>query len=291
MNPQISITSPNIYVQFADSVLNPGNHVASFTLSEGAKASIQGINQASGVSMINFDDAVIYDVTSPGGTMKNWEVIGTNNNYTLNWGLGQWIQKTHSNNRDYNWYIDQGTTDNCGDINCGPTSVTMAIKWADSTNTSTVTEARLAFRSGCGTWSTNYVADYLNQNEIPYQWIPLPDSASQMRNSFKDQLDSGRILIIELIMSAVRQSSASPNSRVDKFYDGGFDHFIILKGYKQVDGELFFEVYDPWDLGQSYKDGTPMGENRYYRYEDIYLACDDVGAGGTGIAEIVVSQK
>jgi Peptidase_C39 like family len=295
-NPLISFPAPSIFtapsidVQFADSILTPGNFVASFTLSPDAKASIQGIDQTSGVSAINFNKTILYTITSASGKIKDWQVLGTNNNYTINWGLGQWLQKAHSNNRDYNWYINQLTTDSCGDVNCGPTSVTMAIKWADSTNTKTVTDARTAFRNGCGTWSTFYVADYLNQNSIPYAWIPLPDSSTQMRDSFKAQIDSGRILIIELYM-VIRPGLPDPNSRADSYYNDAFDHFIILKGYKQVDDELFFEVYDPWGLSEIYPDGTPKGENRYYRYEDIFAGCSDVGAGGTGIAEIVVSQK
>jgi hypothetical protein len=289
--PQISFVSPNIYVQFADSVMNPGNHVASYSLSPGATAAIQGVNQTSGVSINNFQNAIIYNVTSAAGTTKNWEVIGTNNSYTVNWGLGQWLQKSFSSNRDYNWYIDQGTTDSCGNINCGPTCVTMAIDWADSTYRGTVSQARLAFRTGCGPWSSFYVADFLTQNAIPFSWIPLPNSATSMRDIFKSQLDSGRIFIVELFIGAVRMSSLGLDSRVDKAYGGYFDHFIILKGYRQVDGELFFEVYDPWDLGETYKDGTPVGENRYYRYEDIFGGCSNEPAGGTGIAEIVISQK
>ncbi len=291
VNPQISFSSPDIVVQFPDTVINPGNLVANFTLSPGATATIQGVAQTSGVSVNDFGKAMVYNITSPSGTSKNWEVIGTNNNYTVNWSLGQWLQKSASNNRDYNWYIDQSATDNCGDINCGPTCVTMAIKWADSTYTGTVTEARTFIRSGCGTWSTFNIIDFLNYNNVPFSWIPLPDSATQMRDNFKNQLDSGRILIIELVMSAVRESANGINSRTDKFYNGDFNHFIILKGYRQVDGVFYFEVYDPWDLGEIYKDGTPVGENRFYRYDDIFNGCSGVGAGGTGIAEIVVSPK
>jgi hypothetical protein len=91
---------------------------------------------------------------------------------------------------------------------------------------------------------------------------------------------------------ALKFELAGPNSRVDRYYDEGFDHYIILKGYKQVDGELFFEVYDPWDPGGTYPGGTPDGENRYYRYEDIFIGCLNAGAGGgTPTAELSVSQK
>ena len=55
-SPQISFSASNnfaapiIQIQFADSIQNPGNFIASYTLSPGAKASIQGNDQTSGVS-------------------------------------------------------------------------------------------------------------------------------------------------------------------------------------------------------------------------------------------------
>ncbi len=296
-SPQISFSAPNnfgapiIQIEFADSTQNPGNFIASYTLSPGANASIQGSEQTSGVSMINLNNPILYTITSAAGNIKDWQVLGTNNNYTVNWDLGQWLQKAVSNNRDYNWYIDQGGTDSCGDVNCGPTSVTMAVKWADSTNVKTVSDARTSVRNGCGSWSTFNIADYLSLNAIPYYWVTLPDSATQTRDAFKAQIDSGRILIIELFMSGIRLSNAGPNARVDKYYDESFDHFIILKGYRQVDNELFFEVYDPWGLEETYSDGTPKGENRYYRYEDIFSGCNSITGGGTRIQEVAVLQK
>jgi NAD(P)-dependent dehydrogenase (short-subunit alcohol dehydrogenase family) len=41
-------------------------------------------------------------------------------------------------------------------------------------------------------------------------------------------------------------------------------------------------------LGQINSDGTPKGENRYYRYKDIFTAINDFSVGGTQIA---VSKK
>src|SRR5271170_764782 len=55
---QISINFPNIVVQFPDSVIAPGNLMASFTLSaSGDQATILGTRQVSGVNTINFDYA------------------------------------------------------------------------------------------------------------------------------------------------------------------------------------------------------------------------------------------
>ncbi len=72
-SPQISFSAPNntgapiIQIQFADSTLNPGKFIASYTLSPGAKASIRGNEQLSGVSMINLNNPILYSITSATG--------------------------------------------------------------------------------------------------------------------------------------------------------------------------------------------------------------------------------
>ena len=48
MHPQICIISPYVNIMFADSVTNPGDLVASFSLSSGAHANLNGIAQVSG---------------------------------------------------------------------------------------------------------------------------------------------------------------------------------------------------------------------------------------------------
>jgi len=46
-----------------------------------------------------------------------------------------------------------------------------------------------------------------------------------------------------------------------------------LKGYRNVDGETFFEAYDPYSFGSVNSDYSLKGQNRYYRYEDLAEAC------------------
>ena len=94
MHPQICIISPYVNIMFADSVTNPGDLVASFSLSSGAHANLNGIAQVSGITQNNFENALNYNVTNASGVTKSWEIIGTHNNYTANWGLGQWLQKS-----------------------------------------------------------------------------------------------------------------------------------------------------------------------------------------------------
>ena len=79
---QITINYPNILIVFPDSVIAPGNLVASFTLPTNDVVSIAGVRQVSGVTANNFDDAFIYTVKNQDNDSSQWEVAGTNNNYT-----------------------------------------------------------------------------------------------------------------------------------------------------------------------------------------------------------------
>jgi hypothetical protein len=287
---KVSINYPNIMVQFPDSVVAPGNLVASFTLfANGDQATILGTKQISGVNFNNFDYPFIYTIKNSGNDSSQWEVIETNNNYTLDWGLGQWLQLSHSNDRDYNWYIDQSSTGTCWQSNCGPSCATMAMMWADSTFTHTVEDARIYSKDSCQDWNNNFITGYLSTDNIPNRLIPLGDNASQMRDFFKAYLDSGMLLIVNLYTGSLPfPISQGANNRVDQFYNGFADpHFIILKGYRQTEMGFFFEVCDPFDLGETYPDGPPKGEDRFYHYEDIFNAIMANG-GGTQIA---VSRK
>ena len=286
-NSQVTFNYPDIMLRFPDSVTAPGMLAASFTLSPNDVATVAGTPQVSGVTANNFDFAFIYMVKNQDHDSAQWQVVGTNNDYTVPWGLGQWLQLSKSNDRDYNWYIDQGATGSCSLVNCGPACATMAMKWSDSTFTGTTDVARNYFATGCTDWNNQLLSSYLSTDSVPWTFIPIHDSAPQMRDDFKAQLDSGRIVIISLDMGPIPFSTSGVNAHVDQFLPGAGFHYIILKGYRQTDEDFFFEVYDPWDFGTVYPDNTPKGENRYYRSEDIALGVVNDG-GGTQIA---VSKK
>ena len=118
MNSNVSIDFPNVNLLFGDSITNGKVSVASFVLSPGAHASINEITQVSGITQNNFEYAMVYTIASASGVTKDWEVEATNNNYTVNWSLGQFLIKSVSNNRSYEWYIDQGNTGTYSDVNC-----------------------------------------------------------------------------------------------------------------------------------------------------------------------------
>jgi hypothetical protein len=264
-----------INIRFPDSVMNANDLIAKFTLSAGCKASVKNIEQVSGVSKNNYAKIFFYTVSAAGNS-TDWKVTASNNDYTAGLGLGNFIQQTESNNCSYSWYMDQAYTGPYSSVNCGPTAVTMACKWADPTFTKTPEDARKAIRPTGGDWYPDDITFYLRDNNIPNSTIALPATEGGTTQTIKRLVDLHEAVIVCLEMYYVR-FNGDPNSHVDRFYtfNPGIGHFIIVKGYKEVDDETYFEVYDPnsWTRTYgAYNDGNFKGKDRYYRSEDLFKA-------------------
>ncbi|PKP28064.1 MAG: hypothetical protein CVU06_00115 [Bacteroidetes bacterium HGW-Bacteroidetes-22] len=185
------------------------------------------------------------------------------------WGLGTTLQKEASNNKDYEWYLDQLNTGTYSDINCGPTSVTMAIKWFNQSSTLTPADARNTYWPNGGWWYTYDITNYLNNNGV-YNGIIELDSIGMLR----EQIDRGNIAILCLDVFYIRFTDI-PSYHVNKYYmttNQGCGHFIVIKGYKVVDNKTYYEVYDPNSWGITYADFTLKGKDRYYLDEDLDIA-------------------
>jgi hypothetical protein len=181
-------------------------------------------------------------------------------------GLGKIVAYERSNDVPYSWYFDQQLSGQFANVNCGPTSVTMAIKWTSPDFDRTPEDARGAYRPGGGWWFTNDIMNYLNDNGTTNWFISLSSMGD-----IRTEIDNGNIVILCLDMYHV-SAGTKPNYHVDKFYDAsttGWGHFIVVKGYKEVDGHLFFETYDPNSYGAIYENSVLKGRDRYYRSEDL----------------------
>ncbi|GHM99200.1 hypothetical protein WSM22_06900 [Cytophagales bacterium WSM2-2] len=192
-------------------------------------------------------------------------------NQTQILGLGINETKAVNNDVSYNWYADQGDSGSYRLINCGPASVTMAVKWVNRNFAKTPADARQAIRPEGGWWYTPDIISYLNNNQADNYTISLSNFSA-----LKTALDGGNIAILCLDMFYVNPD-AGGQLHVDKFYKtnaAGWGHFIVIKGYKEVDQQLFYEAYDPYSLGVSYRDNTLKGVNRYYRAADLDHATD-----------------
>src|SRR5258706_13919784 len=185
------------------------------------------------------------------------------------YGLGQQLNGGVSNNTSYEWYFDQMNSGTYSLVNCGPTSVTMAIKWTDQSFTKTPENARQAYRSNGGWWYTNDIINYLGDYSVNNYTITLTDI-----NLLKDKIDKGDIVILCLDMYYV-DAASSNTLHVNKFYAAntvGWGHFIVIKGYKEVDSQTFFEAYDPYSFGRTYTDYSLKGKDRYYKASNLDAA-------------------
>lgn len=179
------------------------------------------------------------------------------------WGLGKRLTTYVSNDRPYGWYIDQANTGTHSQNNCGPASVTMAGLWANR-NFSTSTKAiRRSFKPFGGWWYAKEINGALKKYKIDFAEVTIED-----QNTLIEIIDSGSIAILNNNMGRI-PFNADLAKRTQRFYTYSGGHYFILKGYAIVDGNLFFEVYDPNNWGMAYGDGQPMGQNRYYTADKL----------------------
>ncbi len=173
------------------------------------------------------------------------------------WGLGSTQTAYAHADRPFDWYIDQADTGACANNNCGPASVTMAIKWYKPTFSQTAADARNAcFRDG-GWWYTSDILNYLRLHSVPNT-----TSAFTGTNQLMAVLSQGNLVILCLNTAYLMPSSAS-ECRAGRFYSFASGHFLVVKGWRKVSNNLFFEVYDPNNWHATYADQTPKGRNRH----------------------------
>ena len=213
-------------------------------------------------------------VKNSGGSSTYTEIIDLPAlTFCRKYGLGKNVEVEHSNNVDYEWYIDQFDTGEYGYFNCGPSCVTMALKWANQNFSKTTEEARytLPILQPLPGWLWEFHEIYLSDNQAIWE-----KKEFRKANDLKNQIDNGNILIIALRYSRIREEIKS-DWRIDRFHPipwGSIvDHYMIIKGYKIVDDILWFEAYDPASSGmRNIGDGSLKGRDRYYRDDDIIEA-------------------
>ncbi|MCF7849590.1 MAG: hypothetical protein K9M45_12130, partial [Kiritimatiellales bacterium] len=184
------------------------------------------------------------------------------------WGMGSSQTAYTHLDRTYDWYIDQGNTGPASNKNCGPSTTVMAIKWYDGSYTGTVEEARDWSYDSAGNdwWYTNHMIDYLNLNSIPFNVYAFTGP-----EQIETLISEGKIILLCINASYLTYNSAS-EERIGSFYDNVTGHFLLVKGCRQVSGNVYFEVYDSNTLNRYYSDGTSKGRNRHLSAADITAA-------------------
>ena len=279
-NAEINATNHTIYLQLPANVTSGSGLCPLFSLSEGATASIRDEEQISGSTTVNFNRVVTYTITAENGTETDWKVSVTNNDYTIDWGLGHFLADEYAENgaAPDGFYLQQHNTGDYSNDNCGPACAVMAARWAtNSSYSGTVEMARNEIEHSSVdngvAWFPQDILRYLSSHDFNASLRQLPTIENQFVDFVTEELQNGHLLIICLNMSYVTlDNSGRDNNRVNKFYPGEIGHFLVVKGYKIVDGVVWIEVNDPWGLDLKYADGTYKGNNRYYRAGELSMA-------------------
>lgn len=187
-----------------------------------------------------------------------------------NWGLGTHQTEYVSNNRSYDWYIDQGNTGYASNNNCGPSCATMALKWFNPNFNLTVEDARNTYPENGNWWYTNDITNYFNLNNMK-KYVTKENVTTTL---LKNQLKQGNIAILCIKASYIPYNE-NDEERVGRFYNYDGGHFIIVKGYRVVDGKTYFEAYDSNNWNEEYQNGQPKGKDRYYLSTDLINAASN----------------
>lgn len=265
----------SIEVWFESQAIPAEGISAEFLLSDGADAFVNNTLQISGVSKNNYGVPFAFTIISEDElASKTWQVRSSNNDFTSEWGLGGFIQKEVSLDRPYDWYIDQGQTGFHSDWNCAPSSVVMASRWCERDFPHSVEDARAMYNSTGGGWYTEDIDNCLTDFGIDHSIFPLSDYREETTQLLIEEIENGNIILLAIDVHYL-DTNYDPLKRVGKYYHTiklGTGHCIVVKGFKKVDGKVFFEVYDPIGYDYTYNDGTFKGRDRYYSADNLYTA-------------------
>lgn len=254
-----------------------------FTLSEGAFASVMEDEVVSGQTVLNFKSPVRFKITAENGDRSYWDVTVSNNDYTAKWGLGLILTEGKSKecSREDGFYLEQHNSGEYSDINCGPAVAAMAGRWAEPRYNASVKDVRdMMIQMGVtGLWSLDNIFSYFMvggiRNCAKKSLVgSFTDPEEVFYNNFvslvKGVIDEGKIAIMLINTSYITYDATQEvEYRVNRYYSNEFNHFILVKGYRVVDGVTYLEVCDPWSNNYMYEDGSYMGMNRYYLASDI----------------------
>lgn len=191
--------------------------------------------------------------------------------FLTEWGLTNPI-RFKRNDIISQWYFTQKNTGTHSDDNCGPTTATMAVKWYDKDYEGTPEIARQKYKPSGGWWYTDDIINFLDDNFVYNAYIRLEPNLQNLTN----ELEKGNIAILCIDAYYLTPNLINYEYHIDFPYnvEKDFGHFIIVKGFIETNEEFFFEVYDPGSY-HSFNDGSWIGENRYYRRNDIIEATEN----------------
>lgn len=154
-----------------------------------------------------------------------------------------------------------------GDLsNCGPIAALMLSKFSkrgalSKDLASNIQYARRSIQKNPNSnrwWRISDITKYFAQEGIKHRLI-----STQNKNTIKNQLDQNSAVIINVNMNNLSRGKNIGKPYFTFPFPGGWGHFLVIVGYKQMGGKLMYEVHDSYIKG---------GNNRLYDADEIQFA-------------------
>lgn len=84
---------------------------------------------------------------------------------------------------------------------------------------------------------TDEIEEYLLDNDIPYDIVPIQNEADIIRI-----LCNGGLVIVCLNVAYI---SYNTSTLIGRSFTGGTGHYLVISGYYKDDTKCYFEVLDP----------------------------------------------
>ena len=154
-----------------------------------------------------------------------------------------------------------------GDMsNCGPIAALMLSKYSRQISLSNNLKANIQrLRKSIQRnptsnrwWNNDDIKKYFSQEGIKYSSMDIKN-----KYTIKNQLDKHGIAIINVNMNNLSRGKAIGKPYSTFPFPGGWGHYLVVVGYKQVGKRLLFEIHDSYIKG---------GNNRLYDADEIQFA-------------------
>lgn len=279
----IDEATQTILVKAPESVTDFSHTKLNFTLSEGAVAELENLGRIESGYVADLNAPTYLSVIAPDRSRSHWTITATNNDYTMQYGMGRILTASRSNEgvRGKAIYLEQHDSQTYPDNNCAPACAAMAVLWAHDrvpTSFMTVEFARNFFTDGKINWTPEKVQTFVSTYAAAtataeFEKLPFHYNDSDMPQRYAEwlmeKIDEGKILVTPTATKFHTLNMNMPEQHTNRYYTNEFDHSLLYKGYRVVDGVTYIEVFDPWSKGYTYADGSFMGENRYYLASDL----------------------
>lgn len=174
----------------------------------------------------------------------------------------------YKSNKDDLAMVSQLNTGEYSEVNCGPACLEAVVQYkGKSVDVQTLNSIKPPTDLG---YSQYDMMEFLDKIGISYSTGKLYKVNTELNvfNELVTQINENNILILAIDTGEITVNRKSDvkgiNGKKGRTYTGKFNHYIICTGYLMIDGELYFQIFDPYEQNYS--------AERYYTSTDLYNA-------------------